>query len=70
MSAYGGLSVRENWNKEKEGNGVNWNKIDAIGIIVMRFYVIMFIVSVVISVISMMFIGRAAAKIESYKYKK
>lgn len=52
----GSFSVEKEWKKE----GI-WNKLDALSILLMRFYWVMFIVSIVISISGGMFIGNAIA---------
>jgi len=56
---YGGWSVHDEWNNK------GWSRIDAISIIVMRFYIIFFIISVILSVLSIFFVKSAIEKIES-----
>lgn len=50
----GSFSVEKEWKKE----GI-WNKLDALSILLMRFYWVMFIVAIVISIAGGMFIGNA-----------
>ena len=56
---YGGFSVHDEW-----GNG-GWSRIDAISIIVMRFYMVFFIISIILSILSIFFIKSAVEKIEN-----
>ena len=56
---YGGWSVHDEWGKG------SWNRIDAISIIIMRFYVVFFIISVILSILSIFFIKSAVEKIEN-----
>ena len=60
MSSYGGFSVHDEWINEKN----KWAKIDAIAIIVMRFYVIMFIISIIVSIIALFSVNKMANQLE------
>jgi len=67
MSYRGGLSVRDNWGEDY--NIIPWGKIDAITIILTRFYTIMFIISIIVSIISLFTLNKMAKKVESFRGK-
>jgi len=60
MSSYGGFNAYDEWHSKDS----NWGKIDAIAIIVMRFYVIMFIISIVVSIIALFSVNKMANQLE------
>jgi len=61
MITKGGFSVHDQWN---EGG---WSKIDAITLIVSRIYIIMFIVSIVISIIALFTVNKAVKSMEHFR---
>ena len=67
MSYRGGFSVKDNWDEDYKV--IPWGKIDAITIILTRFYTIMFIISIVVSIISLFTLNKMAKKVESFRYK-
>lgn len=60
--------------KGEFGEGIDkkkWlGKVDAIAITVARFYIILFLISLLISVIGIVYAGRVASKVESFNYGK
>lgn len=71
MQRGGSFTANTFWNEPKnKGDLLPWGKVDAIAIVVARLYIIMFIISIVVSIISLIFIGKAAKKVEGYKYKR
>ena len=63
----GGFNAYNQWTSQEDGY---WGKVDAIAIIVARFYIIMFIISIVISIISLFAVNRMAKAIEKEKYTR
>ena len=57
----GGFGVRDEWNKG------GWSRLDALAIIVCRFYIIMFIISIVISIIAIFTVNKAVEKAEHFR---
>ena len=54
----------------RDGNWLSWHKLDAISIIIMRFYTVMFIISIVVSVISLLFVNKMVKDAEKFAKKK
>lgn len=65
MISNGGFSVRKQW-----GEDGYWGKVDAIAIIVARFYVLMFIISIVVSIVALFTVNRMARTIEKEKFRR
>ncbi len=65
MITEGGFNVRNQWSEDGY-----WGKVDAIAIIVARFYIIMFIISIIVSIVALFSVNRMARAIEKEKFKK
>jgi hypothetical protein len=59
MISDGGFDVKSQWNEDGY-----WGKIDAIAIIVARFYIIMFIISIVVSILALFSINKMVKTVE------
>lgn len=65
---HGGWDVHEEWNKPKaDGQWINWNKLDALTIIITRLYTILFIVSIIVSIIAIFKVNKAVKVVDETK---
>ena len=60
----GSFSARDEWNSGY------WGKVDAIAIIVARFYVLMFIISLIISIVALFTVNKMVTTIEKEKFRR
>lgn len=65
MWSDGGFQVKEQWKQDGY-----WGKIDALAIIVARFYIIMFIISIIISIVALISVNKMAKTIEQEKFRR
>ena len=65
MISNGGFNARSQWDQDGY-----WGKLDAIAIIVARFYVLMFIISIVISIIALFSVNKMVRVIEKEKFRR
>lgn len=61
----GSFSVHDQWK-----NDGYWGKLDAIAIIVARFYVLMFIISIIVSIVALFTVNKMVKTIEKEKFRK